>query len=297
MRKIVWAVIGVAVVIGAAAALSPKRVALVKMRSKGQLRVAHGCTIFSPGIFEGEERFEQTRGKVREIKRDGPLALYETPIGQLWYRVGAWTLPALVQENQSDEYRFRSIVKPGDVVLDVGANVGTDTKSALAAGAGLVVAIEPEPLTLECLRRNLAAEIRQNRVVVVPKGAWNKEDTLTLHVDAANAGGSSFIWKTGGPSIQVPLTTIDRIASDLKLPKVDVIKMDIEGSEKNALLGAAEVIRRYHPKLAIVLEHNTNDVDVLPAVGKQLWPGYHEELTPCTKTFDLIHPEVALMTP
>src|SRR5205085_6133349 len=142
-----------------------------------------------------------------------------------WYRVGAWTLPALVEENESDEYRFRSTIKPGDVVLDVGANVGTDTKTALASGAGLVVAIEPEPLTLECLRRNLASEIRDNRVIVVPKGAWDKEDTLTLHVDPANAGGSSFIWQTNGPSVQVPLTTIDRIVADLKLPRVDLIKM------------------------------------------------------------------------
>jgi FkbM family methyltransferase len=78
------------------------------------------------------------------------------------------------------------------VVLDVGANVGTDTKSALAAGAAVVVAIEPEPVTLECLRRNLAAEIREKWVAIVPKGAWDKEDacpkwiTLTLiHPEAA----------------------------------------------------------------------------------------------------------------
>ena len=73
--------------------------------------------------------------------------------------------------------------------------------------------------------------------------------------------------------------------------------MDIEGAEKNALLGAAGTIRRFHPRLALVLEHHTDDVDVLPAVARQIWPGYHLGLTPCTKTFDLIHPEIALLTP
>lgn len=298
MRRIVLlALIILAIVVGISALVFPKRVSLVYERAHGRVRVAHGCTVFTPGIFEGEERFEEARSKVREIQRDGPLALWDTPIGSVWYRVGAWTLPALVEENQSDEYHFRTLIKPGDIVLDVGANVGTDTRTALANGASQVIAIEPEPVSLECLRRNLAAEIRDNRVVVVPKGAWDREDTLVLHVDPADAGGSSFLWQKSGPSIKVPLTTIDRIAAEMKLPKIDLIKMDIEGSEKNALLGAADVIRRFHPRLAIALEHSTDDVEVLPAVARQLWAGYHVTLTPCVKTFDLIHPEVALMAP
>jgi FkbM family methyltransferase len=297
VRRFAWPVLLAVVLVALALLLYPKRIQLIQDRIRGRIQVAHGCTVFSPGIFEDEERFEQTRGKVREIQRDGKIALYDTPIGSLWYRTGSWTLPALVEENQSDAYHFSTLVKRGDVVLDVGANVGTDTKSALAAGAGLVVAVEPEPLTLECLRRNLASEIRDERVAVVPKGAWDKEDTLLLHVDEANAGGSTFLWQTGGPSISVPLTTIDRIVAELNLQRVDVIKMDIEGSEKNALLGARETIRRFHPRLAIVLEHGVSDTDVLPAVARSLWPGYHVTLTDCTKTMTLIHPETALLTP
>lgn len=275
----------------------PARRRLIFMRLKGDIEVSHGCSVFSPGIFSGEEAFVAMRGKVHELRRDGPIALFDTPIGTLWYRVGAWTLPAVVEENTSDEYHFRSTIKPGDVVLDVGANVGTDTRSALAAGAGLAVAIEPEPLTLECLRRNLAAEIQQKRVIVVPKGAWEREDVLSLHVDTADAGGSSFVWAKNGPTVQAPLTTIDRIVDDLHLSKVNLIKMDIEGAEKNALLGAANTIRRFHPRLALVLEHHVDDVDVLPAIVRRIWPGYHLELTPCVKTFNRTHPDTALMFP
>jgi hypothetical protein len=120
---------------------------------------------------------------------------------------------------------------------------------------------------------------------------------LTLHVDEANAGGSTFIWSTGGPKIQVPLTTIDRMAAELNLSRVDLIKMDIEGAEKNALLGAAETIRRFHPRLAIALEHNLHDVETLPALARRLWSGYRLEMTPCTKTLNFVHPEVALLAP
>jgi FkbM family methyltransferase len=297
LKKAALGLLIVAVIAASSVALFPRRARLIRDWKAGRVDVAHGCSVFSPGIFEGEQRFEKTIGQIHELKRDGSLALYDTPIGPIWYKVGSWTLPAVVEENQSDPYMLHSTIKRGDVVLDVGANVGTDTKSALDAGAGLVVAIEPEPATLECLRRNLAGEIRDKRVVIVPKGAWDKDDTLMLHVDNADAGGSSLIWQKNGASVPVPLTTIDRMVQELNLQRVDLIKMDIEGAEKYALLGARETIRRYHPRLSLVLEHRLDDVDVLPAVARELYPGYHLTLTPCTKTMTLVHPEVALLAP
>jgi len=67
----------------------------------------------------------------------------------------------------------------GDVVFDCGANIGVYTRVALAAGAKLVVAIEPAPENVECLRPQLRGRDRQGRVIVVPKGVWDREDVLT----------------------------------------------------------------------------------------------------------------------
>ena len=74
--------------------------------------------------------------------------------------------------------RADGAVRPGDVVLDCGANVGVYTRHALEAGARLVVAIDPAPENIECLRRNFSEEIKAGRVVVYPKGVWDKDEVL-----------------------------------------------------------------------------------------------------------------------
>ena len=289
-----------ALVVGALAIFAlaaPRRKNLLIKRALGKIQVTRGCTVFAAGIFDSEDRYKQAAEHTHEVQREGPLAMYDTQIGSVWHPAGAWTLPALVEASETDQYHLRSSVKAGDLVLDVGASVGTETRSALSAGAKRVIAIEPEPLSVQCLRRNLSAEIREQRVTVVPVGVWDRDGSLALHVNQPNVGSSSFVWQTGQNSVDVPVRTIDHIVADLNLPRVDLIKIHVEGAEKQALLGASDTIRRYHPRLAITLEHKAKDEDVLPSIARQLWSGYHVELTPCTKTFNRIHPGVALLAP
>ena len=63
-----------------------------------------------------------------------------------------------------------NFVRPGDVVLDCGANIGVFVRESLDAGAKTVVAIEPAPENIECLRRNFKDEIAAGRVIVYPEG-------------------------------------------------------------------------------------------------------------------------------
>src|SRR6266852_8437981 len=78
----------------------------------------------------------------------------------------------------------RDHVKPGDVVVDCGAHVGVFNDMALRRGASKVVAIEPDPTNLECLRRNFPREIASGHVIVVPKGVWNRDQIITLYIGA-----------------------------------------------------------------------------------------------------------------
>ena len=93
--------------------------------------------------------------------------------------------------------------------------------------------IEISPSSVECIRRNLAAETAGGRVIVYPKGVWDKDDTLTLNLDDTNFAANSVVMcpESAHPSVLVPLTTIDKLVAALKLPRVDFIKMDIEGGD------------------------------------------------------------------
>jgi FkbM family methyltransferase len=179
-------------------------------------------------------------------------------------------------------------VQRGNVVLDCGANIGAFTREALDAGAGLVVAIEPVPANVECLRRTFKAEIEQGRVRVVEKGVWNKDDTLVMNL-FDNTALDSFVM-TDRPEGQVsrrvslPLTTIDAIVDELTIQQVDFIKMDIEGAERQALEGARRTIRSYKPHLSIATENLPDDYDVVPKVIADLEPSYQWVRGPCSFT-------------
>jgi hypothetical protein len=73
---------------------------------------------------------------------------------------------------------------------------------------------------------------------------------------------------------QVQATTIDQMVEDLGLPGVDFIKMDIEGAEQHALLGAARTLRRYQPRLGLAAYHRRDDHAVLSATILAANPAY-----------------------
>jgi FkbM family methyltransferase len=173
-------------------------------------------------------------------------------------------------------------VRPGDIVFDCGAHVGVYSREALNAGAKLVVAIEPAPANLECLRRNFAPEIAGGRVIVYPKGVWDKEDVLTFQVDAENSARNQFVPGSTGPTVQrIAVTTIDRVAEELRLDRVDLIKMDIEGAEQKALLGGQKTIRKHKPRLAVCVYHGSSDAEQVPKVIAGLRSDYQRECGSC----------------
>ncbi|MCS7023331.1 MAG: FkbM family methyltransferase [Bryobacteraceae bacterium] len=227
--------------------------------------------------------------------------LWETPDGRYWLPDGSeYVLPFNLAEQARNIYGWNGRgVKPGDVVLDCGANVGVYTRACLKAGAKLVVAIEPAPENLECLRRNFAQEVQQGRVIIYPKGVWDQEDFLVLHVDPHNSAADSFViqredWKAVE---RVPLTTIDRLVEELKLERVDFIKMDIEGAEVRALRGAKNTIAKFHPRMALSTYHQPDHPVEVPRVAKDAFPGYRVECGPCAESGYGVRPDILYFFP
>jgi len=118
------------------------------------------------------------------IRTEGNLEEVETPQGRWWIPAGdGLALAVELAEQSQDVYENgERAVHPGDIVLDCGGNVGVFTRVSLRRGASRVVAIEPGPWAVECLRRNFAEEVRDGRVMIYPKGVWDHDDTLELNV-------------------------------------------------------------------------------------------------------------------
>jgi FkbM family methyltransferase len=229
---------------------------------------------------------------------DKGFDLYDTPSGRYWIPAGdkvSYMLPFNLAEQAVHIYGTgEQGVHSGDVVLDCGANIGVFTRVALDAGASKIIAIEPAPENIECLRRNFSPEIAAGRVVIVPKGVWDKEDKLTLRIDPTNSAADSFVIerKTAVTSIQVPLTTIDNLVSELKLERVDYIKMDIEGAEPNALTGAAGTIKKWKPRISVSAYHQPDHPVRIPQIVMAARPDYTMQCGPCAEANGHIRPDI-----
>lgn len=252
-------------------------------------------------ISDRQRRYEQKlRVEISRLERDGTVELFRTPNGDWWTPTGNRSgLQFGIAEHRRLPY---GLPKPGDIVLDAGANVGLFTRAALDAGARLVVAIEPVPASVESLSRNFADEIEDGRVIVYPKGVWHEQASLEMYV-YPESQLDSFVMDSRPESsakperLELPLTTIDDIVEDLGLARVDFIKMDIEGAERKALLGARQTLRRHAPHLAVATENLPDDPTDLPTLVSNI-AKYHQEPGTCLALENgQIAPEVMFFLP
>lgn len=233
----------------------------------------------------------------KRTAEDGKFVQFTTPDGPYWIPKGSeFVLPFNLAEQRLDLYSRGDVqVKAGDVVLDCGANVGVFTRKALRAGARTIVAIEPAPENIEVLRRNFRDEIAKGQVIVYPKGVWFKDDMLVLHVHPHNSAADSFVLEQQGSHAtdqKLPLTTIDKLVTELKLSRVDFIKMDIEGAEVKALIGAQQTLAAHRPRLALSAYHVPDHPVEIPKAVKRGWDGYRMECGPCADAGWYVRPDV-----
>ena len=233
-----------------------------------------------------------------EADKKANLVKWTTSWGVFWAPPGT-SVPFLIGEQKTRVYGDGPRrVQKGDVVLDCGANIGVFTKEALDAGAAKVVSIEPSERNIECLRRNFAKEIEQGRVIVYPKGVWNQETVLEFNVYDNSALDSLILQQRAETpqkpaKVKVPVTTIDRIVEELGLEKVDFIKMDIEGAEREALKGGEATIRKMRPRMSLATENLEDDPRIVPQVVAGFGLNYKQACGPCeAKSLFTLSPEI-----
>jgi FkbM family methyltransferase len=167
-------------------------------------------------------------------------------------------------------------LKQSEVFVDCGAYVGDTLLSFLEASQSRfdgVVAFEPDPASIAGLRRTvscLPAET-QGRIHVSESAVGASEGMVPF---TSTGGLDSSVGSGAGA---VPCTTLDRALEGLH---PTYIKMDIEGAEPDALLGARQTIARHEPVLAVCSYHVQDHLWRIPALIHELHPDYRVFLRP-----------------
>jgi len=159
-------------------------------------------------------------------------------------------------------------VEPGDIVVDAGGCLG-DTALFFAKDAKRVFCYECIPSNIRILQKNLELNPdRAHKISVVAKALHREPGKVLRFSD--NGPGSRAV----AEGIEVTTDTIDNLVSSGRAERVDFIKMDIEGAEMDALIGAERTIRSYRPRLAISVYHSLPDFVRIPRWIASLNLGY-----------------------
>lgn len=149
-------------------------------------------------------------------------------------------------------------IKPGDVVMDVGAGFGSYSLTALAAGAGLVVAVEPGKEEFFALAQNMQLNhIAPARHLLLNCCVMDSEVVAGYDPELRScaAGPSKPMQHRQG-------ATVDSLVRDYRLPKLDWLKVDVEGAEVHVLAGASETLKRFRPAVLVEIHPEfTHDVE------------------------------------
>ena len=155
---------------------------------------------------------------------------------------------------------LKKLVKPGDTVFDIGANIGAHTMGiAQSVGPqGRVFAFEPADFAFEKLRRNLAlnpalaAHTFPQQTLLASSSSGRSEPQIYASWPLKNSG--TVHPKHRGQLVSTARANVDTLDSFVarnKIPHLDLIKIDVDGHELPVLQGASETLRRFRPILVM----------------------------------------------
>ena len=153
----------------------------------------------------------------------------------------------------------KACLKPGDVFVDAGANVGYYSliASQIVGEKGTVYAFEPSP----CAYNSLEQTIRVNgidNIVLSNYGLSDREETMNLLLRDSGLHSPSFHYNKNYTTFSLGksvLTTLDKFARQNGIGIIDLVKIDVEGSELKVIKGMAELLGEHRIK-RIMIEYN-----------------------------------------
>ena len=179
-------------------------------------------------------------------------------VGSVLYVItSVFDLGVISPEFELETFRvLTKLVKPGLVFIDVGAHIGKYTfpVARVLRGDGVVVAIEPNPRVFRALMEGV--KLNGFRNVVALNIALGDRDGNVVFCEKLATGTSSVVeLEDCLDVIKVPMRSLDSLVAELVLPKIDVIKIDVEGAEMLVLKGAISTLKKFKPHIFVEVRH------------------------------------------
>lgn len=175
-------------------------------------------------------------------QRDWNLPVATRGNGKIWL-IDDKLLHSNIDLHDHEDWIFKHLMVPnGGFYVDVGGYIGSDAIYVAQSCNASVVVVEPVPLHQEMIRKN--AILNGVNLQLIPCAAGAVEGKTWMDCNSMNS-----LQTTEGDGIEVQCRTLDDICQDL--PRLDVIKIDVEGAECDVVAGGLETIRKHRPKLII----------------------------------------------
>jgi len=201
------------------------------------------------------------------IEGVGDVPLFVNPADKI---ITPWIWSGRVWEPTETKW-FVNSLRPGDVVVDVGANVGYYTVLAglLVGDTGRVYAFEPDPVAFEILRKNVALSGLDN-VVVEQKAVSNEPGAIRLYLDEENHGDHRIYQPEGEERkfVEVEAVTLDDYFAGVE-ESVDFVKVDTQGAEVAILNGMLDLVGR-SPTIVMAFEFSPHHLAGFGSTGEEL---------------------------
>lgn len=171
---------------------------------------------------------------------------------------------------------FEKALNKHCVVIEVGANIGSLT-IPIARMSGYVLAFEPQPQNFELLSSNARRNELDNlwvrhTAVGAQRGLTNMPYLEELH-PRGNFGGV----EVNQGTYPVAMETLDDVCRDLRVPRIDLIKVDVEGYEKEVFEGAVDSICKFRPGLYFENDRAEKSKELLAFVHNLEYRMYHHQ--------------------
>lgn len=237
---------------------------MLPILSQLQIMGFYSCDIYSSQHLDAYFYFNSNYDKFSEVSEmffdQKSKIIYKSFVNNLIS--GRPVAFDLFEPNQYFDNDVIPSIGNNEIMVDAGVCKGEEIDKAISMNFNIKVhAFEPHPASMVQLKE----KYKENKHIILHENAlWNKNEKLFF--DTAILSSGARIVEKDNDSLTIQAIKLDEAIS---VP-ITLIKMDIEGAEQKALMGAEKLIRKYHPKLAICSYHKVEDYIEIPLLIKNL---------------------------